>query len=112
MSPYPGISWHVRTVCASANLISRSFPPEDMLDHWLLIDHPEDSDQNVWMRRLKCVFDCRTCQLVPFAGRRLKSICFLFPDVRLQFGIVRPANRDWACQTERCHTLSNKTSLQ
>ena len=25
--------------------------------------------------------------------------------------IVRPANRDWACQTERCHTLSNKTSL-
>ena len=21
--------------------------------------------------------------------------------------IVRPANRDWACQTERCHTLSN-----
>ena len=27
-------------------------------------------------------------------------------------GIVRPANRDWACQTERCHILSNKTSLQ
>ena len=26
--------------------------------------------------------------------------------------IVRPANRDWACQTERCHTLSNKISLQ
>ena len=26
-------------------------------------------------------------------------------------GIVRPANRDWACQSERCHTLSNKTSL-
>ena len=26
--------------------------------------------------------------------------------------IVRPANREWACQTERCHTLSNKTSLQ
>ena len=26
--------------------------------------------------------------------------------------IVRPANRDWACQTERCHALSNKTSLQ
>ena len=26
--------------------------------------------------------------------------------------IVRPANRDWACQTERCHTLSNKASLQ
>ena len=26
--------------------------------------------------------------------------------------IVRPANKDWACQTERCHTLSNKTSLQ
>ena len=26
--------------------------------------------------------------------------------------IVRPANRDWACQTERCHTLSNKSSLQ
>ena len=24
--------------------------------------------------------------------------------------IVRPANRDWACQTERCHTLSKKTS--
>ena len=24
--------------------------------------------------------------------------------------IVRPANGDWACQTERCHTLSNKTS--
>ena len=27
-------------------------------------------------------------------------------------GIVRPDNRDWACQTERCHTLSNKASLQ
>ena len=27
-------------------------------------------------------------------------------------GIVRPANRDWACQSERCHTLSNKISLQ
>ena len=26
--------------------------------------------------------------------------------------IVRPANRDLACQTERCNTLSNKTSLQ
>ena len=25
---------------------------------------------------------------------------------------MRPANRDWACQTERCHTLSNKTCLQ
>ena len=31
---------------------------------------------------------------------------------RVITGIVRPANRDWACQTERCHTLSNKTSLQ
>ena len=28
------------------------------------------------------------------------------------YGIVRPANRDWACQTERCRTLSNNTSLQ
>ena len=28
------------------------------------------------------------------------------------YSIVRPANRDRACQTERCHTLSNKTSLQ
>ena len=27
-------------------------------------------------------------------------------------GIVRPSNRDWACQTEHCHTLSNKISLQ
>ena len=27
-------------------------------------------------------------------------------------GIVRLANRDWACQTERCQTLSNKSSLQ
>ena len=26
--------------------------------------------------------------------------------------IVRPVNRDGACQTERCHTLSNKTSQQ
>ena len=26
-------------------------------------------------------------------------------------GIVRPANRDWACQTKDCHTLSNKTIL-
>ena len=30
----------------------------------------------------------------------------------VRYGIVRPANRDWACQRERCHTLSNKTSLQ
>ena len=26
--------------------------------------------------------------------------------------IVCLASKDWACQTERCHTLSNKTSLQ
>ena len=32
--------------------------------------------------------------------------------VELASDIVRPANRDWACQTEHCHTLSNKTSLQ
>ena len=32
--------------------------------------------------------------------------------VELVSGIVRLANRDWACQTERCLTLSNKTSLQ
>ena len=38
-----------------------------------------------------------------------------FPRRNLAFAprsIVRPANRDWACQTVRCHTLSNKTSLQ
>ena len=35
----------------------------------------------------------------------------LYPTVFLS-SIVRPTNRDWACQTERCHTLSNKTSLQ
>ena len=34
-----------------------------------------------------------------------------FWHIFMQF-IVRPANRDWACQRERCHTLSNKTSLQ
>ena len=32
--------------------------------------------------------------------------------LRVKIGIARPANRDWVCQTERCHTLSNKTSLQ
>ena len=31
---------------------------------------------------------------------------------KLEHSIVRPANREWACQTERCHTLSNKASLQ
>ena len=41
--------------------------------------------------------------LVPFLGRQ-KGVTFC--------RIVRPANRDWACETERCHTLSNKTSLQ
>ena len=30
----------------------------------------------------------------------------------LALAYLRPAIRDWACQTERCHTLSNKTSLQ
>ena len=30
----------------------------------------------------------------------------------LPLSIVRPANIDWTCQTERCHTLSNETSLQ
>ena len=37
----------------------------------------------------------------------------MYSGVRLFYAycIVRPANRDWACQTERCHTLSNKTSL-
>ena len=36
----------------------------------------------------------------------------LFSAFTYVYGIVRPANRDWACQTERCHTLSNKASLQ
>ena len=44
------------------------------------------------------------------------SMCFGYPwelsHERIPTGIVRPANRDWACQTERCHTLSNKASLQ
>ena len=35
-----------------------------------------------------------------------------FDKYRLDVVKVRPANRDWACQKERCHTLSNKTSLQ
>ena len=39
-------------------------------------------------------------QLTTTCGRLCKDIV-----------IVRPANRDWACQTERCHTLSNNTSL-
>ena len=26
---------------------------------------------------------------------------------RISISIVRPANRDWACPTERCHLLSN-----
>ena len=34
------------------------------------------------------------------------------PLLKSTIRIVRPANRDWACQTERCHTLSNKASLQ
>ena len=32
------------------------------------IAHIEDSDQTARMRRLTCVFDGRTCRLVPFAG--------------------------------------------
>ena len=45
----------------------------------------------------------------------LRFVILVFPDHTHYFCIlciVRPANRDWACQTERCHTLSNKTSLQ
>ena len=38
--------------------------------------------------------------------------CTCMAWVNYKRDIVRPANRDWACQTERCHTLSNKTSLQ
>ena len=39
----------------------------------------EDSDQTVRMRRLICVFDGRTCRLVPFAGNTviLLDISFL-----------------------------------
>ena len=45
--------------------------------------------------------------------RGLLSILSLFCNKFNKFNdIVRPANRDWACQTEHCHTLSNKTSLQ
>ena len=33
------------------------------------------------------------------------------PVYKVSEPIVRPANRDWACQTVRCHRLSNKTKL-
>ena len=38
----------------------------------------------------------------------LKTVTY----VQVIADIVRPANRDWAWQTESCHTLSNRTSLQ
>ena len=41
-----------------------------------------------------------------------KAVSLQTSDCVLSISIVRPANRDWACQTERCHTLSNKASLQ
>ena len=58
-----------------------------------------------------------------FCGWRLAATCVSFRLLscfcrgcshacKFMVYIVRPANRDWACQTERCHTLSNKTSLQ
>ena len=61
------------------------------------------------------------CALWSSAGKGLTSwLSFVvsncefvtFPLVSwVRCGIVRPANRDWACQTERCHKLSNKTGL-
>ena len=44
----------------------------------------------------------------------LDILSLLHAYVRLAFryAIVRPANRDWACQTERCQTLSNKTIVR
>ena len=41
----------------------------------------------------------------------MKSM-FMYIRMFVQSSIVRAANRDWACQTMRCHTLSNKASLQ
>ena len=55
-----------------------------------------------WLYRDLCV--------APEAGIKVETIVSVL--VLLSPGIVRPAYRDWACQTERCHTLSNKTSLQ
>ena len=53
------------------------------------------------------------CALWSPTGEGLTSwLAFVVSNCEFVIGIVRPANRDWACQTERCHTLSNKTSLQ
>ena len=46
------------------------------------------------------------CMLFEGTVTLTSSLSFLKRD------IVRPANRNWACQSERCHSLSNKTSLQ
>ena len=72
---------------------------------------------------LQCPFEVTICLSFPFQGARSHApwrLCFNLYHNRFSYcrrslsdlGIVRPANRDWACQTERCHTLSNKTSLQ
>ena len=52
--------------------------------------------------------------LYNFIDKEDRNWRVFFINTRMQtdLRIVRPANRDWACQTERCHTLSNKTSLQ
>ena len=57
------------------------------------------------------VSNYRPISLLSTVGKVLEKIVHkhLFNFIR---DIVRPANRDWACQTERCHTLSNKTSIQ
>ena len=39
------------------------------------------------------------------------ACCETIDTSKNDMGIVRPANRDWACQTERCRTLSNKTNM-
>ena len=39
------------------------------------------------------------------------ACCETIDNSEIDMGIVRPANRDWACQTERCRTMSNKTNM-
>ena len=63
--------------------------------------------------RLNCATDdIFNCVNIKIKRRRANTADCRPVTGTLPDDIVRPANRDWACQIQSCHTLSNKTSLQ
>ena len=88
-----------RTACAAVYMLLGALPLEAELHKRRLsllnsvITSDNERLEGLVQRQLACLLN-------------VKSSFFFITS------IVRPANRDWACQTECCHTLSNKASPQ